>query len=318
MSEEIEVFYKLLRLSGLTAVPFDGSKACDKVRNCLIYYFFPMGIQLTLVSSVVLAYLIRESLLLADFMATEYYYNYILVESTFVTNIILRFWLICNQNINLQILELCKRWIKSHCHATVHSKKMLAAFFVAALVYFANLLVLFYELWFNGVISVKLCLFWTLFTYCYVTTVLILCLWCAIVMAISNVFKSISKQLEDILLHADVMFPDTDIVLLQALVHTIGEIIQVVSKDVSKVYGISLLLCMVVTINESIWNFFQMMAPNLASNHLIEFLMSMWMLPILILLAIGLLNNNVQEEVILYYFSSTYQYGFKYVSLLVV
>lgn len=286
------------------AVHFDADNLCYFIRGSIGYYVFHTGIQLALVASFVATYLNRRYILVGDFIDTEHYYNYLSMQTTFLSHTVLRLWLICNQHNNLRLLESCrKKWWNGMDDSTVdggifddYTRNLLMAFAVSAVIYFVNLIIML-SLNSDGLNGSSL-LIWTGFTYCWLTITLILYVYIFIVITISRVLKSMAHRCEMMMLHRTIDFNNcTDLRHLQYLFNLYDDITYAVWQDVNCVYGIAILFSTITLINESIWDVYELAMSNSETNYFNQLQTTMWMVPICIFLFVGLWNSNVPEEV---------------------
>lgn len=303
MSDEMRIFYKLLKYSGLMAVYFDDSNNCYRIKNSIGYYLYTAVNQLILIASFLTTRYYRNILILSEYNETGNYFNYFAIQTGFVSHSILRLWLNFNQQKHLHLLEICRKWNLEYLNeesltfalSTRNSYFVLAAVLA---VYVLNLASWIYFTRDDG--DTYSHLPWITFTYCCVISILIFFIYTRIVVVISNVLKWIALSCERLLLAHRMGLYDSDFRHLQNLMHLHDEVSYLTSESINTVYGIAILLCTILIIVESIWDLFVLAIPKARARFQDDFEMVLWMLPLCIFLVVGLLCNNVTEEVSLH------------------
>lgn len=307
MPQHIATFYKFMKYSGLMNATFDGESKTYLVKRSLAYCVFHASIQGSLVASFVATYRNRKYILIGDYMETEHYYNFIAMQLALVSHVILRMWLICNQQKNLQLLELCCKLKRKCLVADVarHSdypKVLLITFVATAILYIFNLVIVLYEQ--RSGLNGSSVLTWSIFTYCCIIMSLVSYVYIFIVMTISKKLNWIARMCDELLLQANNKLSKRDLMQLQNLLNLYNDITHTACHEVNYIYGIAILISAISLINESIWDAYELAVSRTETYYLYQIQTIMWMAPIYIYLIVALLNSNVSEEV------SKYNYKF--------
>uniref|UniRef100_A0A1I8NS68 Gustatory receptor n=1 Tax=Stomoxys calcitrans TaxID=35570 RepID=A0A1I8NS68_STOCA len=301
MADEMEIFLKILKYSGLMAVSVEESTKCVYIKNDGLFYLYHASLQLILLGTLVWLGLNNPSNLFGFYNDTSNYYSYITLQASFASQIFLRLWFISNQHSHLRILELCRKWKLEYLSGQpqtfhMYTKTRLGLLITVLFMYFLHLVGTFYQVG-DAISNGELLLYFTLTGHCCVMTTVILYIYTALVITISNILKWISVSCEQLLVNRiDTALSHWHCEHLQQLMHLYDKISYITCEDVNSVYGISILVCTTLAVMETIWDMFILAISNSGTSRLLDLEILLWMLPMCTILIIGLLYNNVTGE----------------------
>ncbi|XP_075151519.1 gustatory receptor 39a [Haematobia irritans] len=282
------------------AVHFEDSENCFYIKGNFLYYLHNAVIQILILGSCVMLLYTEHAYFIGDFNDTSNYYIYLTLQASFALHSTLRIWLISNQHSHFRILDFCRKWNSGHMVQTLtfptYIKIRLSILIAVIGLYLVNSANVFLQV--HGQFASRIFYIGFAMTiYCCLMSTVILFIYTAVVLTVSNIMKSISISCEKLFLACKNGMGDTEIKQVETIMLLYGEVSYVTSEDVNTVYGISILMCTIMVLMETIWDVFVLAISNPGSNRLSELQTLIWMLPMCTILVIGLLCNNLNEEI---------------------
>lgn len=307
MSDEFKYFYKFLKYFGLMAVHYDSGEMCYVIKNNIIYSFYWVLIQISLIISIIIVTFYKHLYYAAELQETGNYYNRIMVQFTAALNILFNIWCISKQKKHLEILETVRNWKFKYLSHNVtkfhfHTKTRMGFFMLALMTYIINTIRILTE----GVYEhFFLNLPWILYAIRLIVTSLTITIYTAILITITNILKFIQNSIEDLKLQETVTISkELQKTKFQELLEFHNKIFQMVADEMSCIYGVAILMCFIFILFEIILDVYllaiftsEIKFENEMKNYIYIFGYTSWMLPIIILSIVGCFCSNITEEV---------------------
>lgn len=298
MLDEIEFYYNLLKFVGLMSVYYDKNEKCYKIKHKIKFYIYYIFLQITNIIAILLLFYYPEIFIFNEYKKTGNYFNHFATHTTSCLYILLNLWWILKQEKHFKLLETLRQWrceylFKRCCRNNRSFVKLrIGAIILVLIFYFCKIIHFTFEM--NNFVANYFYLPW--FTY-YLRTVLffvISSIYLCIVMSLTEFMEYVCYSLTNYSMQLNYLEIETFKITLLLYY----EIMSIAKEDISCLYGVSIIVCILVVTMESISNAYLLAISEICSKNMIIGLHALsWMTPILIFLIIGLLSNRMEQQV---------------------